>query len=264
MYCSRIFIAAIIFLQCLCSNASAFLSFRGPHYVGLGPEVYFMQRKKEGGSTQRGFLFGARAKYERIRRSALYWGTDLQWAAGTLCGHNASHSEVRSFKRDAEIEGRFGYTWKRKLGCNFWITPFIGSGYFEGANRFIHPSPKEYMVCNTAPYLLGGFLARFDIKRYFSVGVNFKAKYTVGVRSCVTDDLASNVKKEHLIGEDKFSYNLDVPLYFDFSCGGRQLEISFVPFYNFRHYGTHENFPHDFIDTRFHMYGARLIFSCLF
>lgn len=260
---SRVLVIIFV-LQCVLSNAYASFAIPGPHRVGVGPEIYFMQRKKEGGSSQRGFMFGARAQYDRIRPCSLYWGLDAQWAVGTLCGHNTEHDELRSKKRDSEIEGRLGYTFKKKLGCNFWLTPLAGAGYFEGTNRFMHPSPIEYKISNTLPYLLGGFLWRADIKPFFSIGVNFKAKYSVGARSHISDDPNPEFDDQTLIVEDKFSYNLDIPLYFDFSCGGRKLEISFIPFYNFRHYGAHENHPFDFIDTRFHMYGARLMFNCIF
>lgn len=254
----------IIFMQCVFFDAYASLCIRGPHRVGVGPEIYFMQRRKDGGSSLRGFMFGARANYDRIRRSSLYWGADAQWAVGTLCGHNADHDELRSRKRDSEIEGRLGYTWKRKLGCNFWLTPFAGAGYFEGTNRFMHPSPLEYKITNTMPYLVGGFLWRSDVKSFFSVGLNFKCKYSVGARSHITNDPNPEVNNERLIIEDKISYNVDIPLYFDFCCGGRKLEVTFTPFYHFRHYGAHENHPFDFIDTRFHMYGARLMFNYIF
>lgn len=254
----------IIILQCIVCDAYASTTIRGPHRVGVGPEIYFMQRKKDGGSSQRGFMFGARAQYDRIRPNSIYWGAEGQWAVGTLCGHNADHDQLRSRKRDSEIEGRLGYTWRKKFGCNFWLTPFAGWGYFEGTNKFIHPSPLEYKITNTFSYLLTGFLWRVDIKPFFSLGLNFKAKYSTGAKSHISDDPNPEINNVCLIIEDKFSYNLDVPLYFDFCCGRRKFEITFVPFYHFRHYGAHENHPFDFIDTRFHMYGARLMFNYIF
>jgi hypothetical protein len=260
---SRMLIFILVF-QCAFTGAYAFLSFQGPHGVGIGPEIYFMQRKKDGGSNQRGFMYGARFNYDRIRKSSLYWGAEAQWATGTLCGHNTDHVELKSRKRDSEIEGRLGYTWKRKLGCNFWITPFLGGGYFEGTNRFVKPTPLEYKITNFLPYLVSGFLWRIDVKPCFSIGLNLKVKYSVGAHSHISDDPDPEVNNERLVIEDKFSYNVDVPFYFDFSCGGKKMEVTFSPFYHFRHYGAHENHPYDFIDTRFHMYGARLMFSCLF
>lgn len=253
----------LAFIQCVCC-CDAHALFRGPHGVAIGPEIYFMHRNKDGGSKQRGFMYGSRLSYDRIRRSALYWGGEAQWACGTLSGHNADHDELHSRKQDSEIEGRIGYTWKKKLKVNFWVTPFAGGGYFEGINKFVSPSPLHYKITNTFPYLLAGFLWRVDIKPCFSLGLNFKAKYSVGARSKITDDPDPDVNNERLIIEDKFSYNVDLPFYFDFCCGRQKMEISFVPFYHFRHYGAHENFPYDFIDTKFHMYGARLMFRCLF
>lgn len=245
-------------------SAHAFLSFRGPHNVGLGPEIYFVQRKKGGGSNMRGFLYGGRLNYDRIRRSALYWGGHVQAAYGTLHGHNSGHDQLKSRKYDSEIEGRFGYTWKKICKTTFWMTPYLGVGRFEGTNRFVSPSPLEYKITNTLPYLATGFLWRVKIKPFFSLGLNFKAKYSVDARSIITDDPDPEVNNSRMYIDDRFSYDLDLPFYFTTCCSGKKIETSVVPFYRYRHYGHHENHPFDFIDTRFHMYGFRVICSVFF
>lgn len=254
----------IITLVCFNTCADALLSFRGPHRISLGPEFYFMQRNKEGGSKQRGFLYGGRFTYDRIRRSALYWGIDAMYAAGKLCGHNSLSEHLRSRKRDSSIEGHFGYTFKKTIGCSYWLTPYVGGGYFEGTNRFVAPSPMQYKITNRFPYILAGFISRVDFKNGLGAGINFKAQYSIGACSKITEDPDPEVDNSRLIIEDKFSYEVDIPLYYKTCYKEKKVELSFSPFYRFRHYGAHENHPFDFIDTRFHIYGARLMFGIYF
>ncbi len=239
-------------------------SFRGPHRVAVGPEIFFMQRNKKGGSKQRGFLYGGRFTYDRIRRSALYWGADAMYAVGKLDGHNSDSRILHSRKRDSEIEGRLGYTLKKNWGCDYYLIPFFGAGYFQGTNRFVDNSPMLYKITTNFPYITLGFLSRIDFCNSLGCGVNFKTKYSVGARGKITDDPDPLIDKSRFIVEDKFSYELDLPLYYNNCCFGKKVELAFVPFYRFRHYGGHENCPFDFIDTRFHIYGARLMFGIYF
>lgn len=264
---SNTFFKGALFFLCFALasfEANALLSFRGPHRLAAGPEFYFMQRNKEGGSKQHGFLFGGRVSYDRIRRSALYWGLDGVYTVGRLYGHNADHRELHSRKRDSSIEGRFGYTLKKNWGCLYWLTPFLGGGYFEGTNRFIYPSPREYLVTNKIPYIALGFLSRVDFWSCFGMGLDFKAKYSVGANSHITQDPDPLVDNARFIIEDKLSYDVELPLYFSWRWWEKKSELRFVPFYQFRHYGAHENYPFDFYDTRFHLYGARIMLSCFF
>ncbi len=259
-----IFLCLALVLSIFTQDVYGLFSFRGPHRISVGPEIYFMQRCKRGGSKQRGFLYGGRFSYDRIRRSALYWGGDILYAVGNLCGHNSDSEELRTCKRDFEVEGRLGYTLKKKWGCCYWLTPYFGGGFFQGTNQFIDPSPMQYKVINRYPFISLGFLSRVDINALFGIGVDFKAKYSIGACSKITGDADPNVDHARFVIEDKFSYDVDVPLYFNTCICAKKVDIRFVPFYRFRHYGAHENFPFDFIDTRFHMYGARLMFSLCF
>lgn len=245
-------------------GSEVFASFLGPHRLALGPEIFFMQRNKEGGSKQHGMLYGARLTYDRLKGNSLYWGGDLMYASGKLNGHNSESEELHSQKRDSEIEGRFGYTFKRKFNSTYWFIPFFGGGYFEGTNKFKHPSPLTYKITTSFPYLSLGFISRIDIKNSFGIGLDFKTKYSVGAKGKITEDLDPEIDNSHFIIEDKFSYELDLPFYFDKCFKGKLVELSFVPFYRFRHYGGHENHPFDFIDTRFHIYGARLMLGLYF
>lgn len=239
--------------------AHAFCSFRGPHRFSVGPEIYFMQRTKEGGSKQHGFLFGGYACYDRIRRSALYWAAEGRYAYGLLKGHNAESDPLKSYKMDSQIEGRFGYTLNKGPSRCLWLTPYFGSGYFNGTNRFVDPSPIEYKMRVQFPYIAFGFLSKIDFRKCWSVGLDFKVKYPVGARSKITGDDDPEVDHAKFYIEDKFMYEVDLPLTYRWCWGCRTMAASFVPFYNYRHYGGHENYPFDFIDTKFQIYGVRFL-----
>lgn len=246
------------------SQIFGFFSFRGPHYLSIGPELYYMQRSKEGGSKQDGVLYGGRLSYDRLRRSSLYWGLEAMYATGTLNGHNSLNQILLSSKKDSEIEGRFGYTLKKRGICDLWFIPFFGGGYFEGTNQFFKPSPMEYKIIVRFPYLVTGFYSRIDINDLFAFGLNFKTKYSVGARGKIFEDDESDIEDSRFIIEDKFFYEVDLPIILKKNYNCKKFEMSFIPFYRFRHYGGHENYPYDFLDTKFHMYGARFLVSFIF
>lgn len=258
------FLSILIFNLFTFSFSFGFFSFRGPHYLSIGPELYFMHRTKEGGSKQQGVLTGGRISYDRFRRSALYWGLEGMYASGTLNGRNSINQILLSRKRDSEIEGRFGYTIKRRGDNDLWFIPFFGAGYFEGTNRFITPSPMEYKIIVRFPYLVSGFYSRIDLNNLLAFGLNFKTKYSVGAKGKIFEDSESDIENSRFYIEDKFFYEVDVPIIFKKTYLNKKYELSFVPFYRFRHYGGHENYPYDFIDTKFHMYGARLLVNFIF
>lgn len=257
-------LVSLLFVGTSFQHANAFCSFRGPHYFSIGPEIYFMQRIKKGGSSQDGVLYGGYASYERIRRSALYWGVDGRYAYGLLKGYNADEECLKSYKMDSQVEGRFGYTFKKGPRRCLWLTPFFGAGYFNGTNRFVEPSPIVYKMRVKFPYILIGFLSKVDVNACFSAGLNFKAKYSVGARGKITGDSDPDVDNAKFYIEDKFMYEVELPFTYSGCCRGKNLGISVVPFYNFRHYGGHENYPFNFIDTKFHLYGARLLLQYAF
>lgn len=206
-------------------------------------------------------MYGGRAVCEHFRGNNLYFAADGYWAYGKLEGHNADSQAITSYKSDAEVEGRLGYTFMKDLCTYFWVTPFLGGGYFVGSNRFVRPSPMEFESNTRFPYIALGFLSRVQLTDCFYFGLNFKTKYSVGAKTKITNDPDPEVDNSELIIEDKFFYEVELPLIYNWLWKCKRVECSFVPFYRFRHYGGHENHPFDFIDTKFHMYGARLMFS---
>ena len=257
MKCLYLIVALLLLLP---SSGAALFQFRGPHRIEGGFEWYYMHRNRQGGSVQEGYLFGGRFLYDRIRRSALYWAVEGYCAEGRLNGRKSGMS-IKSNKRDSEIEGRTGYTWK--MWRCLWLTPFIGGGFFEGTNHFVSPSPIEYKIRNRFPYVDIGFLGRYDVTCLWSIGLNFKAKFMVGARAKIIDD--PNFSNPTLIIEDKQCFDVDLPITYRFcSPSDRGSQMSITPFYRFRRYGAHENYPFDYIDTRFQIGGLRVMFAYLF
>lgn len=260
-------IATRILLLLLCcmpffGHATDFLCIRGPHSFSIGPEAYYMVRAREGGSRQYGGLYGGRFCYERLRRSAVYWGVEGYWAKGRLKGHDGLDRVIKSTKTDMEIEGRLGYSLKWRWCIPISFTPFFCGGYFRENNKFIDPSPLECTISEYFPYAGMGFLSRFYATDKFSVGLNFKTKYMLGAKCRVGDDPFND--DINLIIEDKFIYDLDVPLTYSFCACGQALETSFVPFFRYRQYGRHEDYPFDYLGTRYQIYGARLMVTIIF
>lgn len=266
MKCPKIYhiLLFIFLLACDVRSCDALRAILGPHRIGLGPEIYFLQRSKDGGSKQHGFMYGGRAVYEHFRGNNLYWAAEGYWAYGSLRGHNADTKEIHSDKSDAEIEGRLGYTFMKEICNYFWLTPFLGGGYFVGSNRFIKPSPMRFESNTAFPFVSLGFLSRVELANCFYLGLNFKTKYPIGAKCKITNDPDPEVDNSTLIIEDKFFYEVELPFIFHWRWQCRRVECSFVPFYRMRHYGGHENHPYDFIDTKYHSTGARLIFSLPF
>lgn len=230
--------------------------------IYLGPEVYHLTRTKEGGTKQKGYLYGLRGGYDRIKRYRLYWGIEGYFAKGQIRGKSGSDAKLVSDILDSEIEGRFGYTFHRKTCFQASFTPFIGYGYFYQTNHFKHPSPLHLHFRDTFQYLVGGFISKFYINPCWNVGITFKAKYSIDGKSKITHD--PDFDDMTIQMSDKMQYSVDFPINGVFCWCNRMLDLSLVPFYQFRHYGGRENFPFDFIDTKFRIYGVRLLFNYCF
>lgn len=228
------------------------------HLLYVGPEVYYMRRAKEGGTKQHGVLGGVRIGYDRIKRYRLYWGVEGYYAAGTLKGKSASKARIVSNVRDSEIEGRFGYTFHRKTGFCASFTPFGGYGYFYQTNNFRKSSPIPLHFRDHFQYAVAGFLSNLFINPSLSIGANFKVKFMIEGKSEVRND--PEFENTNLLMNNKEQYSLDLPINYALCFNERFFDLSVVPFFQYRHYGGRENYPFDFIDTKFWVYGARLLF----
>jgi hypothetical protein len=232
------------------------------HQAFAGPEIYYIKRTREGGANQNGYLYGARLGYDYIRRYAFYIGFDGLYAQGFLKGCSGEGDRIKSELTDANIEGRIGYTFQSKACHYFSFTPFVGIGYFWEFNDYQHPSPIQAYFKNTFYYVPVGFLSRVFFNPQLSVGLNFKARILVDGKVKVThDEEAENSTQRY---KEDWQYRIDVPLTYYFCWLNQDVAVSLVPFYEYRHYGHRVNFPFDFLDTKFRIYGGTLKLFYLF
>ena len=224
--------------------------------IALGPEVYWVKRLKDGGTKQTGPLAGVRLTYDRLKRYGWYLGADALYARGTLKGRSGADERIRSKLTDEYVEGRFGYTFQEKTGCNFLFTPFFGIGYFRETNNFCHPSHIPVHFQNSFSYVPFGFISHLYLSDRFGMGVKFTTRYLFKQHNKVTNDPDhSNMTLQY---NAHFQYRLEIPMTYDCCFCNRQWRISLAPFFEYRRYGKMANFPFDFLDTKFRIYGANL------
>lgn len=232
------------------------------NHLAIGPEGYHVERTKAGGTKQTGVLWGGRATFERLKRYGWYLGADFLYATGTLKGRSSAEERIRSTLTDMNVEGRFGYTLQHKSKCGFSLTPFFGIGYFRETNNFCHPTRIPVHFCNTFSYIPLGFLSHVYLTPHFGIGLNFKVRYLYQHKNKVTHDPDHN--SLHLHYQEKLQYRVELPLTYDQCFYNRLWRINLVPFYEYRNYGQLANYPFDFIETKFQIYGAYLQLVLLF
>lgn len=228
----------------------------------LGPDIYHVKRLRRGGTHQSGVLCGVRGGYDRIKRYNFYVGVEGAWASGEITGESASGSHLKSTLTEAEIEGRLGYTLGTKHACRPTFTPFVGVGYFNQTNKFRAPSPVPLHFTDTFQYGVVGFLSNIYFMPCLSAGVNFKAKFVYDPRSRISNDPEG--EDVTLKFGEKTQYEVDLPITFYFDFCDQCWTLSGVPFYIYRHYGEMPNFPFDFVETKYIIYGGRLLLGLQF
>jgi hypothetical protein len=227
----------------------------------IGPEIYRVNREKEGGSSQDGVLYGFRLGYDRIQRFRYYLGADFLYARGDLDGKTGGH-KIKSMLTDMNAEGRFGYTIESKWGWEPSITPFIGGGYFWESNHYKHPSPLKIHFNNDFSYATAGFLSRLRVLSNMTIGLNFKVRYIIDGKIKISHDPQHDDHNQHY--EEKLQYRVELPFMHYLSFCSYDIALSVVPFYEYRPYGHRANFPFDFLETKFKLYGATFKFMYLF
>jgi hypothetical protein len=227
----------------------------------VGPEIYYIQRSKEGGAKQSGTIYGFRLGYDYIRRYKFYGGVDFLWARGTLEGKTQG-DRIKSTFTDANIEARVGYTFQSKCWRCASFTPFVGFGYFWEDNFFKHPSPLPIHFKNRFSYVPFGFLSQIFITPNWSIGANFKVRYLIKSEVHASNDPEHEDITQNY--DERLQYRAELPITY-FVCWKRHsLAVSLVPFYEYRPYGHRPNFPFDFLETKLKLYGATLKFLYLF
>ena len=227
----------------------------------VGPEIYYVKRAKEGGAWQTGTLYGVRLGYDRVRRYKLYWGVDALWAQGTLEG-KAQDDHVKSIFTDINVEGRVGYTFQSKCWRCASFTPYTGLGYFWENNFFEHPSPLPIHFKNRFSYVPFGFLSQIFITPRWSVGANLKVRFLLQSSVEATHDPEREDTTQNY--EERLQYRAELPITYFICWRKHSLAFSLVPFYEYRPYGYRANFPFDFLETKFNLYGGTFKILYLF
>lgn len=220
----------------------------------IGPEAYSVDRHREGGTKQHGWLYGGRLLCDHLRRYTFYWAIEGAIASGELSGKSSTKTKLKSNMRDRSIEARFGYTFQYKYGCKYSFTPFIGVGNLVEENNYKNPTPLHLHFKIAYRYVTGGFVSSFYPFDQFKVGLNVKVRYLLDPECKISHDPEFN-STTLKIGNDELQYRIEVPLTYDYYT-----RISFVatPFYESRIYGGWMAFPFDFRKTRLNNYGVTL------
>ncbi len=226
-------------------------------FLYIGPEIYRADRSREGGTKQKGWLYGVRVGYEHMRRYTVYLGADALYARGPLWGKSGSDSKIKSIMTDRNFEARVGYTFQCKSGYRFGFTPFIGYGYFIEENQFCKPSPLIVSFHNKFSYVPLGFIVQATPRECLSIAVRFKARFLLKHLVRVTDkDPEIGSFKMHY--EERLQYRVDVPIIWRTSLYEQPVYVCVDPFYEYRDYGRLANFPFDFLETTIRIYGGNI------
>jgi hypothetical protein len=221
----------------------------------IGPVVYQVNRIRVGGSRQSGTIYGFRARYDRIKPFGIYWGAEAWFGKGTLDGKVRETFRIKSDFTDRQAEGRLGFTFQSSDCHHPAFTPYLGYGFFEEVSKYRPPTAISLRFSNEYDYLAVGFLSSIEINDWLQVGINFKGRLMWEGGHCrVSDD--PDFPDENLLIGNRFNYRLEFPVLYQ-DCGECQrFGFGVVPFFEYRHYGGKENYPHDFFDTRLRIYGA--------
>ena len=225
--------------------------------VYIGPEIYHLKRSRAGGTHQNGWMYGVRAGYDKVQKCTVYWGIDALYAKGTLHGKTGKGSKIKSRFTDENIEGRAGFTFQGNCLMRASFTPFIGIGYFSEKNNFVDPSPIPVHFNTRFGYGVVGFLSNLPWTERFETGLNFKARYPFEPRCRIShdpenDDTTLNVK-------EKWQFRVELPITYNCTCCDL-FALTLSPFYEYRLYGKHLNFPSNFLRTQYQIYGITFEF----
>jgi len=254
------------FLSCIWCSTALLLTMKlasddgylDRHRVYAGPEEYHVKRTKKGGTIQNGYLFGVRAGYDRLKRYGWYIGAEAAYAGGVLKGHTGGDAKLKSRYYEGSVEGRAGYTFQQKEGFQCALTPFIGGGYSVERNNFKDPSPLPIHFRTHYGFVSAGFLSSVRWNDRWTTGINFKARLPMEPRCAVSHDPDNEPVTQNI--RERVQYRVELPITCALSCDW-EWSVGLVPFYDYKPYGSHPNFPFDFIKTRYSCWGATLEFQ---
>lgn len=229
----------------------------GDHEIYAGPDAFHLYRKRDGGSYQKGELYGGRVGYQRYRPNGFFWRLQTGYATGTITGKSSGGSTLKSDFIERYSEGDVGYSVCMPYLNSLTVTPYAGYAHASMRNQFKQPSPLLVQFRDKVDLASAGLLIRYHQSCRLDLGIDYKVQWTLKGTNRVSNDPVFDDQKIS-IGE-KTHYSLEAPIRLFDCC--RRWAVSIAPFYRHRHLGEHEDYPFDFIDTRFHHYGARVSIS---
>lgn len=232
------------------------------HRLSIGPEVYHLKRMREGGTVQNGVLGGVRLTYDYLGRYLMYYGLDVSYASGTLKGKSGNGTKQKSHFSDSWCEGRLGYTFQGLTGCKAMFTPFIGLGNSWEFNNYTNPSPVHLHFRNSYLYFAVGALTQAMVKPWFTIGANITAKFSMTGKMRVSRD--PEIEPFKLPYQQMIHCRVELPFTYAFCIKCEEKIVSFVPFFEYRHYGEQSGYPFDFLDTKIRIWGAELLYQIYF
>lgn len=235
-------------------NAFCFNLTKNSHSIFFGPEIYYIHRKKEGGSRQTGWLYGGNVIYERRISNGFYWALDSYITHGQITGKTRSKKRLKSNLTDTQIDGRLGYSICFQKCKNLILIPYCGYGYLHSKNDFKDPSPIPCEFHNHIQYGLVGVTNSLSLTQRLTAGLQCTAKYVFNGENKIKDD--PQYDNITLTIGDEVQYEIEAPFRYTTCWRGREIIANFSPFYRLRHFGGNANYPFDFIDTKFHLYGG--------
>lgn len=228
-----------------------------PHRLSIEPMVYHTKRTRDGGTWQKGILYGIQAKYERLCPWGFYWSVDGHYASGTLHGENLGGLKLKSELSDSEIHGRLGFTIALGPKNCFSLTAFGGYGYFSSWNKFKEPSTLPIHFHNTFDFGSAGLMLQWRISKCWEIGLNYTLKWMIEGKCQTSND--PDFEDSTLYMTNRLQYEIEVPVWYRLPCKIDSY-LGLIPFFKHRAYGGQENFPFDFRETEFQIYGLQFAF----
>lgn len=232
-----------------------------PNQLLFGPQWFHLKRVREGGVEQNGNLVGVYASYDRVKRYNIYLGAEGSYARGPIKGSIDDIGNLHSKFTDGWVEGRIGYTFQQKSEYFFSFTPYLGVGYATEKNNFGSKSPLPIHFKTYFYYPSIGFKSSAVVWNDVLLALNFRARYPYEPKCRVSHD-PDNESVNQRIGE-KWQYRVELPISYAIPCT-KPWGISIIPFYEYRPYGAHINFPFDYFDTKLTLWGVSATLSLNF
>lgn len=220
--------------------------------IYLGPDWKHVKRTNSFKTKQHGSMTGIRYGYERWKRYGWFIAAEGYYGHGKLNGHSGSGVSLSSRFMQEVYEGRFGYTFQMKEGWQCSFTPFVGGGWLKEKNNFISQSPIHAHF--TTKYGFGSFGGIFSCYPTCNtqVRLNLEARYPLSTKCSISNDLERDPVTQR-IGE-RMHYVVELPLVWRMSS----FALGATPFYQSILYGSHPNYPFNYIKTHFEYWGVFL------